>query len=46
LLKVIGDHFSPATAGYPPSEANAVVHRFNKLSPGDQQALLDFLRSL
>jgi hypothetical protein len=31
---------------YEPSEANAVIHRFNHLSEVDKQALLDFLRSL
>jgi CxxC motif-containing protein (DUF1111 family) len=31
---------------YGPSEANAVVERFNKLSETDKQAILDFLRSL
>jgi CxxC motif-containing protein (DUF1111 family) len=31
---------------YGPSEANAVVDRFNALSESDKQAILDFLRSL
>jgi Di-haem oxidoreductase, putative peroxidase len=31
---------------YPPSEANAVIRKFNDLSPLDKQAILDFLRSL
>jgi hypothetical protein len=31
---------------YPPSEAAAVIHKFNALSPTDKQAILDFLRSL
>lgn len=31
---------------YPPSEATAVIHRFKALTEGDQQAILDFLRSL
>jgi CxxC motif-containing protein (DUF1111 family) len=31
---------------YGPSEANEVVMRFNALSVSDQQAILDFLRSL
>jgi CxxC motif-containing protein (DUF1111 family) len=31
---------------YRPSEANAVVTRFNSLSGADKQAILDFLRSL
>ena len=32
--------------GYPPSEATAVIAQFRQLSVADQQALLDFLRSL
>jgi CxxC motif-containing protein (DUF1111 family) len=31
---------------YPPSEATAVVRKFNALSSNDKQAILDFLRSL
>jgi CxxC motif-containing protein (DUF1111 family) len=31
---------------YEPSEANAVIERFNALSEAEKQALLDFLRSL
>jgi CxxC motif-containing protein (DUF1111 family) len=31
---------------YPPSEANAVIQKFNALSAADKQAILDFLRSL
>jgi Di-haem oxidoreductase, putative peroxidase len=31
---------------YPPSEANAVIQRFNALSSTDKQGILDFLRSL
>ncbi len=46
LLKAIQDHFSPASPKYPASEANGVVHKFNKLSLEDKQAILDFLRSL
>jgi hypothetical protein len=33
-------------SSYPPSEATAVIRRFNALTPGDKQAILDFLRSL
>ena len=33
-------------ACYGPSEANAVIIRFNALSANDKQAILDFLRSL
>jgi len=46
LLQAIRDHFSPGSSKYPASEANAVVHEFNELSPADKQAILDFLRSL
>ena len=31
---------------YPPSEANAVIERFNRLTTEDKQAIVDFLRSL
>lgn len=40
LLEAVQQHSSRG------SEANQVVRRFNALSPGDQQAVLDFLRSL
>jgi CxxC motif-containing protein (DUF1111 family) len=54
LLEAIRAHESPASsadpahhaAAYPASEANGVVHKFNALSPTEQQAILDFLRSL
>jgi Di-haem oxidoreductase, putative peroxidase len=58
LLQVIQQHFSAASSAttatsaataspaYPASEANAVVQNFRKLSTADQQAVLDFLRSL
>ncbi len=46
LLRAIRDHSSPASPDYPASEANGVVRKFNHLSPADQQAILDFLRSL
>ena len=55
LLESIQAHASPADncnddhahgPCYGPSEANAVVRHFNRLSPADQQAILDFLRSL
>jgi Di-haem oxidoreductase, putative peroxidase len=52
LLQTIQQHSSPASsttsasAASPPSEANAVVQNFRKLSKTDQQAVLDFLRSL
>jgi CxxC motif-containing protein (DUF1111 family) len=58
LLQAILLHFSQATGdnaatatsiaspAYPASEANAVVQKFLGLSKTDQQAVLDFLRSL
>jgi Di-haem oxidoreductase, putative peroxidase len=46
LLEAINQHFSPATAAYPASEANAVVQLFRILPVTDKQAILDFLRSL
>jgi CxxC motif-containing protein (DUF1111 family) len=58
LLQAILQHFSgdssanamgngaSANPGVPPSEANAVVQQFQSLSVSDQQAILDFLRSL
>jgi CxxC motif-containing protein (DUF1111 family) len=49
LLAAIRAHASEPGEGdgnYPPSEANAVIHKFNALSPGQQQSILDFLRSL
>ncbi len=46
LLAAINDHFSPSLGSYPPSEANAVIKHFVALPPAEQQAILDFLRSL
>jgi Di-haem oxidoreductase, putative peroxidase len=58
LLQAIVLHFAPGTSAsaatataaaspaFPASEANAVVLRFLGLSKTDQQAVLDFLRSL
>ena len=46
LLVAIKAHFSRAKGEYPASEANAVVKNFLKLRRTDQQAILDFLRSL
>lgn len=53
LLQAIEAHQSPASdcdqstgPCYGPSEANAVIRRFNRLSIDDKQAILDFLRSL
>jgi hypothetical protein len=46
LLQAILQHFSPSSDYFPRSEANAVVQQFRQLSVTDQQAILDFLRSL
>jgi CxxC motif-containing protein (DUF1111 family) len=47
LMEAIRSHHSPAGyKGFPASEANGVVQKFNGLSPQDKQAILDFLRSL
>jgi CxxC motif-containing protein (DUF1111 family) len=53
LLKAIRAHHSEASCSqssnspcYGPSEASAVIDRFNALSAADKQAILDFLRSL
>ena len=54
LLQAIRAHRSAAqdcadssdSPCYGPSEANAVIERFNALSETDKQAILDFLRSL
>jgi mono/diheme cytochrome c family protein len=46
LLRAIEAHASPAGGGYPASEANAVITRFKLLPPGEQQAILTFLRAL
>jgi hypothetical protein len=45
LLTAIEAHASSG-GNYPPSEANAVIQKFNVLKTGDQQAILNFLRSL
>jgi hypothetical protein len=46
LLTAIRAHRSGATKDYPASEANAVIDNFNRRTPPEQQAILDFLRSL
>ncbi len=46
LVQAIRAHSSAANGQYPASEANTVVNNFFHLSPGDQQAVLAFLRSL
>jgi CxxC motif-containing protein (DUF1111 family) len=46
LVQAIEYHFSNGNRQYPSSEANGVVNNYNRLSPSDQQDLLNFLRSL
>ncbi len=46
LLQAIRDHSSAANSQSPASEANATVTNFFHLSVSDQQAILNFLRSL
>ncbi len=50
LVEAIHQHASPtpstANSQYPPSEASAAVKNFFNLSSSDQQAVLNFLRSL
>jgi Di-haem oxidoreductase, putative peroxidase len=46
LLQAILAHRSPFSAQFPASEANAVINNFQGLTVADQQAILDFLRSL
>ncbi len=46
LMEAIAAHASPGNRQFQASEANAVIHNFNALSRSDQQAILNFLRSL
>jgi CxxC motif-containing protein (DUF1111 family) len=46
LLQAIIDHFSYGNFQYQASAANAVIINFVNLSASDQQAILNFLRSL
>ena len=46
LMKAIRAHASQATPQYPGLEANGVIHKFDHLTPQDQQAILTFLSSL
>jgi len=46
LVQAIEAHGSNGNRQYQNSEANGVVNNYNKLSSGDQQDLLNFLRSL
>jgi hypothetical protein len=46
LTRLFTDSSPPHATAYGASEANAVIRRFNELAVADQQAVLDFLRSL
>jgi CxxC motif-containing protein (DUF1111 family) len=46
LLDAIQAHRSAGSSRFGPSEANAVIDRFNRLDERDKQDLLNFLRSL
>ena len=46
VLEAIQAHRSAGNGKFGPSEANAVIERFNALREGDKQDLLNFLRSL
>jgi CxxC motif-containing protein (DUF1111 family) len=46
LVGAIESHSSPCAAGQICSEANSVVNTFNNLTQGQQQDLINFLRSL
>ena len=46
LLVAINAHKSAGNSKFGPSEANAVIDNFNRLSEGKKQDLLNFLRSL
>jgi CxxC motif-containing protein (DUF1111 family) len=46
LLEAIRAHRSDGNSRFGPSEANAVIEKFNRLGEGDKQDLVHFLRSL
>ena len=46
LIEAIRAHKSAGDANFGPSEANAVIDKFNQLSARQKQDLLNFLRSL
>ncbi len=46
IVTAIEDHFSLGNGTYPNSEANQVITNFDNLDSGDQQDLINFLRSL
>ena len=46
LIDAIRAHRSDGNSKFGPSEANAVIDKFNRLDEGEKQDLLNFLRSL
>jgi CxxC motif-containing protein (DUF1111 family) len=46
LIEAIKAHRSDGNSRFGPSEANAVIDRFNRLDEDDKQDLINFLRSL
>jgi len=46
IVQAIEDHRSFGNGTYPDSEANQVINSFDGLSKGNQQDLVNFLRSL
>lgn len=46
IVQAIQAHKSAANTQFPASEANTVINNFNALSASDQQAVVNFLRSL
>jgi mono/diheme cytochrome c family protein len=46
LVQAIQAHRSGGNSKFGPSEANEVIDRYNRLDRGDQQDLINFLRSL
>ena len=46
LVEAIRAHHSKKGHGYPASEANQVIVKFNKLTVEDQQDIINFLRAL
>ena len=46
IVQAVEDHYSLGNGVYPNSEANQVINNFNALDQGDQQDLINFLRSL
>jgi CxxC motif-containing protein (DUF1111 family) len=46
LVEAIREHKSEGNSRFGPSEANAVIDRFNRLDEREKRDLLNFLRSL